>query len=152
MERKCINHPSLSISTCTYCIPYLRYLLRCESQESTLTYLGSNKRLGDSDLWYCTYLMLAYVALHSPTKQQCMCLCRKVGRWLFRATIADVCSRSLCFLDFFIISLCDERLIFSSYYRYQYIYWNQTCGSSERRKRYIACTIKVDRESQTDLE
>lgn len=96
-------------------IVYLGYLLRCESQESTLTYLGSNKRLGDSDLWYCTYLMLAYVALHSPTKQQCMCLCREVGRWLFRATIADVCSRSLCFLDFFIISLCDERLIFSSF-------------------------------------
>lgn len=44
-----------------------------------------------------------------------------------------------------------KAYIFFFYYRYQYIYWNQICGSSERRKRYIACTIKVDRESQTDL-
>lgn len=76
-EGKKVHQSSLSLSLSLHVpIVYLRYLLRCESQESTLTYLGSNKRLGDSDLWYCTYLMLAYVALHSPTKQQCMCLCR----------------------------------------------------------------------------
>lgn len=74
-DGKKVHQSSLSLSLHVP-IVYLRYLLRCESQESTLTYLGSNKRLGDSDLWYCTYLMLAYVALHSPTKQQCMCLCR----------------------------------------------------------------------------
>lgn len=83
--------------------------------------------------------MLAYVALHSPTKQQCMCLCRKVGGWLFRATIADVCSRSLCFLNFFIIALCDERLIFSSFITATNIYILEPDLREPREEKTIYC-------------